>query len=136
MIGRLILLFTVIPLLELWILLQLGHVAGLPATIAVVLATGAVGAAVARIQGLATLQRARTALAAGRLPATEAVDGLLILLAGALLVTPGLLTDLCGLVLLVPRARSLVRARVSAALARRLQYSEPPTIDGEYRRTD
>ncbi len=134
--ARLLLLFTILPLLELWLLLELGRLLGLLATVAVVLITGAVGATVARHQGLATLQRARRALADGRVPATEAVDGLLILLAGALLVTPGLLTDASGLVLLVPQARAVVRARVSAALQRGLGVSRLPTIDGEWRRMD
>ncbi len=136
MLARLILLFTLLPLLELWILLQIGHLVGLAPTIALVLLTGAAGATVARLQGLATLRRARAALDSGRLPATEAVDGLLILLAGAFLVTPGLITDTCGLVLLVPTARAFVRTRVQKALQRRLGPSHPTTIDGEWRRTD
>lgn len=107
---RLLLLFTTIPLLELYLLVRIGEAIGLGPTIALILLTGVLGAALARVQGMATWARFQQALAAGRIPARELVEGLLVLVAGAVLLTPGVVTDLAGFLLLVPPARSwLVR---------------------------
>ncbi len=126
MLGRLILLFTVVPFVELALLIWIGRRIGPLPTIALVLATGVLGASLARYQGLATWARFRRALAEGRLPGTELVEGLMILVAGAVLLTPGVLTDLAGFLLLTPpvrrflvrwaepRLRSRVRVRTAA----------------------
>lgn len=113
MFTRLLLLFTVLPLIELFVLVHLGRIMGLGPTIALVLLTGALGAWLARQQGLRTLGRLRADLAAGRLPAEALVDGVLILLAGAVLLTPGLLTDLAGFAILTPPIRNAVRRALS-----------------------
>ena len=110
MFVRLLLLFTVVPIVELLLLIELGRHIGLAPTLAIVLGTGVLGAALARWQGLATLRQVQTEMDAGRLPTGPLVDGLLILVAGAVLLTPGLLTDLagvawCGAPCRVPSAR-------------------------------
>jgi UPF0716 protein FxsA len=104
---RLIALFVLLPMVELALLLQIGKLIGLVPTIALIVATGVLGASLARHQGLATLDRMRSALAEGRLPHREIVEGVLILVAGAVLLTPGVLTDIAGFSLLVPEVRRL-----------------------------
>jgi len=86
---RLLLLFTVVPLVELFLLIQVGGLIGIWATVAIVILTGVLGAWLTRLQGLRTLHRLREELAAGGLPAATLVDGMLILAAGAVLLTPG-----------------------------------------------
>lgn len=131
MLFRLLVLFTVVPLVELAILVQLGRLMGLGPTVALVLVTGAAGAWLARWQGIAVLRRVQADLAEGRMPAGALLDGALILAAGALLLTPGLLTDLVGLSLLVPPLRRLLRRRLGDALRRRMQAGGARVIDVE-----
>lgn len=116
MLLRLLLLFTIVPLAELALLLWIGGRIGLLATVTLILVTGALGAALARRQGLATWRRFQEALAAGRLPGRELLEGLLILVAGALLLTPGVLTDAAGFLLLVPPARRWIVGRAELRL--------------------
>jgi len=130
---RLLLLFTVVPLVELFLLVKLGTVVGVGPTIALVIFTGVLGAWLARQQGLGVLRRLRVELAAGRMPAGALIDGLLILVAGAVLLTPGLLTDALGFVLLVPPSRAVVRRIVAARFARRKENERPEIIDVEWR---
>jgi UPF0716 protein FxsA len=115
--GRLLVFFVVVPLVELALLIELGRHIGTPATIAVIIVTGVAGAALARYQGLGVLRHVQGELAAGRLPAGSLVDGIIILVAAALLVTPGVLTDSVGFLCLVPA----IRRRMKAALWRRLE---------------
>jgi UPF0716 protein FxsA len=112
MLFLLLFLFTVIPLVELALLMQLGNWLGFWPAVALVLGTGFAGAALAKWQGFLTAMRAREQLAQGVLPATALSDGLMILIAGVLLITPGVLTDIAGLSLLVPPVRHLVRRGV------------------------
>ncbi len=109
MIVRLFLLFTAVPLLELMILIDLGGAIGLGPTLGIVLLTGAAGAWIARAQGLAVLGRIRQEMAAGRVPAAELVEGAMVLVGGVLLLTPGLLTDAAGFLLMVPACRRAIR---------------------------
>lgn len=100
------LLFIIIPAVELVLLIEIGkHIGTLP-TIGLIVATGLIGATLARIQGLAVLARLRSDVGAGRLPGDALIDGALILVAGALLVTPGVLTDAVGFLLLIPPTRA------------------------------
>lgn len=117
MFGRLALLFVVVPLLELALLVQMGQWVGLWPTLILVFGTGVVGAALARSQGLRTLGAVQSEMAQGRLPGGALLDGLAVLVGGAFLLTPGLLTDVAGFTLLIPTTRRLVRGVV----ARRLQ---------------
>ncbi len=120
MFGRLILLFIAIPLIELYLLVQVGEQIGLAATVALVVTTGILGASLARHQGLATWSRFQQESAAGRPPGQTLLNGLLILVAGAVLLTPGLLTDLTGFALLVPPIRARLVRRLERWLARRV----------------
>jgi UPF0716 protein FxsA len=104
----LLLLFTVIPLVELWLLYQLSEAFGFLETIALVLGTGFAGAALARWQGWQAFERVRTEMREGMFPAQAIGDGVLIFAAGLLLITPGVLTDAFGLSLLIPPLRKLV----------------------------
>ncbi|MGH7798210.1 MAG: FxsA family protein [Candidatus Binatia bacterium] len=106
MLGRLILLFTIVPLAELYILIKVGsHIGGFN-TVLFVFLTAVLGAFLARLQGLRTLQQIQSSLSQGQIPAEELIDGVLILAGGILLFTPGVLTDLFALVLLFPSTRT------------------------------
>jgi UPF0716 protein FxsA len=106
MLGRLILLFTIVPLAELYILIKIGsHIGGFN-TILLVVMTAVLGAWLARLQGLRTLQQIQLSLSQGQIPAEELIDGVLILVGGILLLTPGVLTDLFALVLLFSYTRT------------------------------
>ena len=129
---RLLLLFTVVPLVELALLIQLDRAIGLAPTIAIVLLTGFAGAAIARWQGLVTLSRVRTEMAAGRAPTGPLVDGLLILVAGAVLLTPGLITDALGFALLLPPTRAAVRRWLVKAFRRRMQGRGAVVFDADW----
>jgi UPF0716 protein FxsA len=115
--GRLLLLFVGLPAVELALLIEVGSRIGTLNTLALIVVTGVVGASLARREGLGVLRQMQGEVAEGRLPAGSLVDGVIILLAAALLVTPGVLTDAAGLLCLVPGFRSLVKR----ALWRRLE---------------
>jgi UPF0716 protein FxsA len=104
-VGKLFLLFTVVPFVELYLLLLVGRLIGAVPTLALVIVTGFVGAALARSQGLRVIRRWQVALAQGRVPEEGVLEGLLVLVGGVLLVTPGVLTDVLGLLLLLPSTR-------------------------------
>ncbi|MDZ4343871.1 MAG: FxsA family protein [Candidatus Binatia bacterium] len=106
MLGRLVLLFTIVPLVELFILIKIGGQIGGFNTILLVIMTAVLGALLARLQGLRTLQQIQLSLSQGQIPAEELIDGVLILAGGILLLTPGVLTDLFALVLLFPYTRT------------------------------
>jgi len=105
MLGRLFLLFTIVPLVELYFLIKIGSYLGAFNTILLLLATAFAGAALARFEGLRTMRQIFSNLSQGIVPAEEMVDGLLIFGAGILLITPGVLTDVLALFLLVPFTR-------------------------------
>ena len=134
MFFRLLLLFTLVPLVELFLLIEIGRVLGAPATIALVLVTGALGAWLARTQGLKTLARVRREWLEGQIPAEALLDGVFILLAGAVLLTPGILTDLAGFFLLVPAGRRMVRRAATGYFRQRAQHVESRVIviDGRH----
>ena len=119
--GRLALLFVVVPLLELALLILMGQWVGTWPTISLVVFTGVTGAWLARTEGLRTMWRLRHDLAKGRVPGQAIMDGMAVLAGGALLLTPGILTDLVGFSLLVPRTRRVIQKRIMARLERRIQ---------------
>jgi UPF0716 protein FxsA len=133
---RLLLLFTIVPLVELYLLVKLGSVVGVAPTVVLVVFTGVLGAWLARVQGLNVLRRLGADLAEGRLPADAVTDGLLILIAGAVLLTPGLLTDAMGFLLLIPKGRTAVRKVAVAWFERRFKPADPDVIDVEWRREE
>ena len=123
MLGRLILLFTVVPLAELFILIKIGsHIGGFN-TILLVFMSAMLGALLAHRQGLRTLQQIQLSLSQGQIPAEELIDGVLILVGGILLVTPGVLTDLFALVLLFSAHADILQALAAAPI--RPQESGP-----------
>lgn len=108
----LLLLFVVLPAVELYLLVRLGALLGVMPTIGLILATGMVGWMLVRSQGISTMRRIREETAQGRLPALEMVSGLCLLGAGLLLITPGFVTDVLGFMMLVPPMRRVVARRL------------------------
>lgn len=143
----LLLLFIGVPIAEIALFIGIGGEIGLGWTLACILATALLGTALVRQQGLQTLARARSAMAENRMPIGEVVAGICILVAGALLLTPGFLTDALGFILLIPPLRTLlVKGAVRQMQARGQFTSAPdretwgarhggsggPVIDGEF----
>ena len=128
---RLFLLFTCIPLVELYLLLQIGSVIGAVNTILLVIITGVLGAYLAQQEGLRTLERIRALMARGEMPGEPLIDALLILVAGFVLITPGILTDLLGFLMLIPATRAPIRRWVKGQLERKFSASKAAvyTID-------
>lgn len=124
--ARLLLLFTLVPLAELYLLLVIGRHLGLLSTLGLVFLTGILGAWLARQQGLRTLTRLQAELAAGRMPGQTLIDGVLILVAGAVLLTPGLLTDVAGFALLTPAIRAALRKALASRFRERVQIVRSP----------
>ena len=121
MYRRLLILFIIVPLVELYLLAIVGGRVGLPATILLVVLTGAWGAYLAKSQGLSILAKIQFETSAGRVPTAELLDGLLVLIGGVVLLTPGLLTDLVGFLLMVPSFRAIIRNRVKAKFAAQIR---------------
>lgn len=121
---RLVAVFILLPLAELALLIQVGRWIGVGWTIAIVAATGLLGAALARRQGLRAWLAIRAELREGRMPAATLLDGLLILLGGVVLLTPGIITDLCGFLLLVPVTRRAFKAFLKRRLERAIQRGD------------
>ncbi|WP_437290704.1 FxsA family protein [Sorangium sp. So ce406] len=121
--GKLILLFTVVPIVELWLLLSIGDVIGFWPTVALALGTAVLGAALGKREGLKVLAAWRGAMTEGRIPDEGLTGGLLVLLGAALLVTPGVLTDVAGILLLLPPTRRRIAALVRERLERRVAAS-------------
>lgn len=112
MFGRILFLFIAVPLVELYLLLRLASTMGVVSTVALVVITGLIGSYLARREGLTTLQRCRESMAAGKIPTGELQDGLMIVFAAALLLTPGMLTDAVGFSLLTKPGRNFFRHQV------------------------
>lgn len=143
----LVLIFIVVPLLELYVIIEIGQLIGALPTIAILLGDSLLGAVLLRSQGRTAWRRFNAALAERRVPAGEIFDGVLILFGAALLLTPGFITDALGLLLLVPPSRALIRRSFAAAVRRRVarggravfwsyeRYGEPTTPGHEYEST-
>ena len=116
---KLLLLFIIVPLMELALLIKLGSLIGVLDTILLIIFTGAAGAILVRAAGIQCLFTVRQQLQSGMFPADELCNGLLILIAGALLITPGLLTDIAGFALLVPPVRAVIKTRLRAYLEKK-----------------
>jgi len=125
MLLRLFLLFTIVPLVELALLLWLASVTSWQFTLALVVVTGVVGAWLARQQGLRCWMRVHEATAAGQLPGDPLMDALMILVAGALLVTPGVLTDIVGFALLTPPFRRVMKNRLKKSFQSQIRVMHP-----------
>lgn len=156
----LLLVFIAIPLIEIAVLIKVGQVIGVLPTVLIVVGTAILGFGVLRAQGFSVMARASQAVAAGRTPVEPVVDGAFLMFAGVLLITPGLLADTLGLILLVPFlrriiARSLVGGLVKSSnlhvmvfgdgapspedddrIRRQTEADEGTVIDGEFKRID
>ena len=137
MAALLFVLLLVVPVAELWVIVQVADGIGAVPTLLLLLFVSVAGAWLLKQQGTATWRRMREALRRGEMPTNEATDGALILLGGALLLTPGFLTDALGLTLLIPPSRAVLKRSVRAALARRARrrfgspYGRPPVREAQ-----
>jgi UPF0716 protein FxsA len=105
----LIALFIIVPIAELYVILQVGEAIGAPLTVAILVADSLLGSWLMRSQGRAVWARFQATMQAGRLPHREVFDGVLVIFGGAFLITPGFLTDIVGIFLLLPPTRALIR---------------------------
>ena len=122
--------FVVVPLLEIFALIQVGQVIGPWWTIGLLVLDSLVGAWLVRREGGRAWSALRTALTSGRMPAEEIADGALILIGGTLLLAPGFVTDLAGLALIVPLTRPFARRLLASAVRSRLVVAGPGTAPG------
>jgi UPF0716 protein FxsA len=123
MLPLLLLLFIVVPIVELYVILQVGQAIGVIPTIALLIADSVLGSVLMRSQGRAAWRRFNAALAEGRVPHREVLDGVLVIFGGALLLTPGFATDLLGALLLVPPTRTVIRGVLVRRLLPRMVVS-------------
>ena len=119
MFAVLALVFLIVPFLELFVLLQIGQTIGALPTVALLIVVSVIGGWLVKREGIAVFRRAQQQLHNGQVPSTELIDGVLILFAGALLISPGFLTDVVGVVLLLPPVRVALRGLAANRLAKR-----------------
>ena len=122
MVAVLFVVFLVVPFIELYVILQVGHAIGALNTVALLILVSMVGALLVKREGISVLRRAQERMAEGAVPGRELVDGVLILLAGALLITPGFLSDVLGVLLLLPPVRAALRGLVTRRMRRRTDF--------------
>jgi UPF0716 protein FxsA len=120
----LVVIFIVVPIAEIYVIIKVGEAIGLLPTVILLLADAVIGSMLLRHQGRAAWIRFNRALAEGRLPHKEVFDGILVIMGGALLLTPGFLTDIVGLVFLIPPTRAVIRAISARFVRRRLALGE------------
>jgi UPF0716 protein FxsA len=123
MLPLLFLLFIVVPLAELYVIIQVGEAIGVLPTIALLIADSVLGSLLMRHQGRAAWRRFTASVRSGRVPAREVLDGALVLFGGAMLLTPGFLSDVLGALLLLPPTRAVIRAALVRRFGRRLVVS-------------
>jgi len=140
----LLLVFLIVPIVEIYLLIQIGEVIGAGWTVVGVVSTAVIGAWLVKAQGIITLHRAQKTIRSGDVPALEVVEGLFLLIAGALLITPGFVTDAFGFACLTPSLRrplaGLLATRLITVVARKNdeasranRQSGPQTYDAEYK---
>lgn len=146
----LFLLFLIVPAIEIALFIEIGGVIGVPWTLLLIVVTAALGVVLLRIQGLMTLMRVQDSLNQGRLPALEMIEGMMLLVSGAFLLTPGFFTDALGFAVLTPAIRRWAArwllSHVHLISGGRVVYPDKPkvhrepdghhTIEGEFRRED
>ncbi len=125
-----LLLFIAVPIVEMWILIQVGGEIGALPTIGLVVLTATIGLGLLKRQGLSTLMSARAKMDQGRIPAGELVSGVMLAVGGALLLTPGFVTDVVGFLLLIPATRRWVLRQIIE------RYRGKIVIEGEYQQID
>lgn len=129
--ALLVALFIVVPIVEIWAIIQIGSLIGVWPTIALLIADAVLGSLLLRHQGRGAWRRFNEALAQRRFPGREAADGLLIAIGGTLLLTPGFVTDVFGLILLVPPTRAIARRLMRGYAGRRFVIVGMPGPSGE-----
>lgn len=122
--GKLFLLFTLLPLVDLWVLLAIGRAVGFWPTVALVIATGFIGAWLAKREGRRVVDGWRRALRDGRVPEEGVLSGALVLAGGVLLVSPGVITDVLGLLFLFPPTRRLATAAIRRYFAAKVRSGQ------------
>ena len=136
----LLLLFILIPLLEISLFITVGNMIGGFSTVLLVIFTAVLGAYLLRIQGIATLQKMHDTLQQGQVPTETLFEGILLLFGGVLLLTPGFFTDTVGFICLIPKARQYLIYWLRRHIQTKSFTSKPAkqatTIEGEYRRED
>jgi UPF0716 protein FxsA len=138
----LLVLFIIIPIVEIWLLIQVGTVIGALATVGLVVLTAVIGVALLKYQGVATLLRANQRLRRGEIPVTEMGEGIFLAVGGALLLTPGFVTDGMGFFCLIPGVRRWLLGRLTRHMRvvpfeqENFRKKGPNTIEGDYRRDD
>ncbi len=125
-----LIIFMLVPIIEMWILIEVGGLIGALPTIALVVLTATLGLSLLKRQGLSTLMRARRKMDEGSIPASELVSGVMIAVGGALLLTPGFVTDAIGFALLIPRTRQWFLLKLVD------RYRDKIIIEGDFRRVD
>ena len=128
MLLKLFLAFTIIPIIEIYLLIEIGSMFGALTAVTLVILTGFLGAFLARMQGLQTLYRIQESLREGRMPSGELLDALLIVIAGLVLLTPGFLTDSAGFLLLIPATRNLIKYWLRRQIELRYMSNRPEDI--------
>ena len=128
MLLKLFLAFTIIPIIEIYLLIEIGSMFGALTAVALVILTGFLGAFLARMQGLKTLYRIQESLREGRIPSGELLDALLIVIAGLVLLTPGFLTDSAGFLLLIPATRNAIKNWLRRQIELRYMSNRPEDI--------
>lgn len=136
-----LLLFITVPLAEIYLLIAVGRIINVWPTIGLIIFTAVLGTWLLRLQGIATLQKVRQSLAHGQIPAEAIVEGLVLLFAGALLLTPGFITDAVGFACLIPAVRRYFAHRlkqrlVPGGVAYTATSPGPVVMDGEFRREE
>jgi UPF0716 protein FxsA len=130
MLLPLVLLFIVVPIVEIYVIIQVGQAIGPWWTIALLVADSILGSMLMRSQGRAVWRRFNDAVGAARVPAREVVDGILVIFGGALLLTPGFVTDIFGLAFLLPPSRALIRRLLVSRFAGRFTIVRSPRAPG------
>jgi len=128
---RLLLIFTIVPIIELALLIEIGSYIGVLPTIALVAITGIVGVTLARNQGLIVVTKLREKLARGQIPTSDMVEALLILIGGVTLLTPGVITDITGFLLIIPFTRPIF-ARLATNLFKKYINSNQFKTTGNF----
>jgi UPF0716 protein FxsA len=124
MIGTLLILFIVLPFVELYILIELGSSIGTLPTLGIVVLTGIAGAALAKHQGLSVLRRIQTEMSFGQMPEDVIFDGVLVLIGAVLLITPGILTDTTGFLLLIPVTRKIFKKYIKVWVNKKIKSGQ------------
>ena len=128
MLLKLFLAFTIIPIIEIYLLIEIGSMFGALTAVTLVILTGFLGAFLARMQGLQTLYRIQESLRESRMPSGELLDALLIIIAGLVLLTPGFLTDSVGFLLLIPATRNYIKYYLRRQIELRYMSNRPEDI--------